>query len=714
MPRNMPIGNRVGDAIRPSDIQVDETAQSAPVWQDDAAATLVWNDYQKSRAYLENNTWLLEWQTADVLYQAPTPDHYPRGGNAGRPERVSRFIVAKICNVIGTQIKRALFGDKVPFFLEPVGETTQEMADAWTDLINALLKRMKFQYHVGLQIDSMRLQGTGIGKPIWRTRLRKVVRRQRKATAPKINLPMGETEVPTLESDEFEKVPSTVLESWPCYEYRRLGTTLFDGKWSTPNHPEESAGFAIDVDYPDFDDLNEMRQLSCYKDIPDAETLLWFFVNSPEGAAASASSLADFFTAMGGPMTHAEGENRQTSWSPLDKPLMLIERTSADHIMTLLVYEGRKLLIRNEEHSDEEITHTTCNFWNIDNSGYGIGLGRLVGPDQRINTGVLNECLKMIAYPFNAPVMIPRGMNAPTQNVLSRLGGFWAVDMPPGVSDVRRAAAFMEMPPVPPAAFEMLQQSQSSANDVSGANAPMMQGNLQSAGSTALRTAAGVNRTGDKADESIADPVDNVAEGVIVRTVMWLIKKVKEEMDLGEIRAILTKRKAKLIIDAINAEQFLNAEFEVSVLAGAKLAAKQGIQQVIPFFLQLVQQPQILQYYHQIGKTVDFAVMIDLLLEIAELQGYKIIRDLNPQEKQQFQQNNPEAAKSQTAIQVEQLRGQNKIAAVHAQAQDDLANKAAELAMQKTSDGLPLERAEALAERSTDEKQLAVGMAGGE
>ena len=55
----MPIGNRVGDPIRPEDIRTTTGNQAPPIWTDDAAATLVWQDFQEARNYVENNSWLL-------------------------------------------------------------------------------------------------------------------------------------------------------------------------------------------------------------------------------------------------------------------------------------------------------------------------------------------------------------------------------------------------------------------------------------------------------------------------------------------------------------------------------------------------------------------------------------------------------------------------------------------------------------------------------
>lgn len=705
-PGTMPEGNVISLPIRESQVKTTEGAERPAEYDDDAAATLVWQDYQRARNYVESNLWLLEWQHTDILYQSPSLDRYPRVEN-GRPPRISRYLVAKNTRTMARQVKKAIFAEQAPFFMRPTKDTTQQMVDAWTALLLKLLQRMNFQYNTGLLVDTQVLQGTGIGKAFWDTR--KVWRQFRRRKEPPVTADMpltGPKEIPTMDSDDYEVVEEEVEESWPCFDYRKLGTTLFDPKWCTPNRPDLSGNFCIDYDYVYFSDLQRMRKLDCYKNIPSDEVLKAYFFSKPRADAPISTQVEQNLSSQGSPVTHAEAASVQTDEDPLSKPLVLIERWDDRTVQTILYYDGKKLTIRNEEHNNTCI-HVTANWWNIDNAGYGMGVGRLTGSDQRINQGVLNECLKMIAYPMNAPLLLASGMNAPTQNVIHRMGGFWQIEGLPIGSDLHKSVGFLEMPPVPADAWHMLELSQQSGEDVSGANSAFMQGNLPGPGSSAARTATGANRISAKADDNIADPVEAVSEGVIVRVVYWLIEMVKEHMPVWEIREILSAKDAQLVIDQAFMEQFLNAQFEVTVLAGQKLATRQGIQQILPFFLQLIQQPQLLQFLHERGDTIDFANIVDLFMQVAELQQQPgIIRPLTDKEKQNVAAANPQQQKGTQALQVEQLRGQNKIAEVHAKSQDELATTIAEKSMEKTQEGIPLDRAMALTERSQDEKVL--------
>lgn len=706
----MPIGQRMSLPIRGNEVETTPGDVKAPQFTEDAVATLVWENYNIARNYVENNEWLLEWLETDILNQSPIPNRSTKV-EAGRPPRVPRFLVAKQSRVLARAVKRALFAEQYPFFLRPVGKMTQDQVNAWTALIGILLKRMKFSYFAGLMINCQVLQGTCIGKVGWLERTVTKKFRKRIGTPATADMPSGaKQEIPTKEGDAFAIKSETVTESWPFFEYRRLGTTLFDPKWCTPDAPDESAGYVIDVDYVNFEDLARMRNMACYKNIPSEETLKTYFFHKQEGTAPTGSQIEESMTTSGSMVAHAEGRNRSTDKSPLHQSLMIIEQWDKRTVKTILEYDGRKLTIRDEEHDADFSFHVTATWYPIDNCGYGMGVGRLVGPDQRINQGVINESLKMLAYPFNAPLVYTRGENAPTQNVINRMGGFWPVDTPPG-GDVRKAVGFLDMPKIPEEAWKMLDLSQRGSEELSGANSAFQQGNLPGPGSSAARTATGANRIAGMSDQGVADPVESFACGVIVPVIQFLVNMVKLKMPLEEIRAILSAKHAAVIETNIAMDSFVTAEFEVDVLAGQKLAAKAGIQQLIPFFLQIVQQPQLLEYLHQRGETVDFKVIMDLLLQVSELtQQPDVFRPLSPRERAMLKQMNPGMQKLQGSLAVEKLKGQNKKEEIGTKGQVDLATKAAETVMAHTADGIPLERAAGLVERSEDVQALKNGL----
>lgn len=717
----MPLGNEMTPRIAQSQAELGEDGAMETIYDDDATATLVWENYQAWVGWLDENAWLAEWQLIDYLKQSPNFDRDWRGSGGGTA-RISRFNVAKNSNTMATQIKRGVFADQTPFLLEPRGpladdDDQQLYVDAMTEIFNVLSERADLEYNMGLLIDCQVLQGTGIGDMGYEEKECVYTTRKRKKPPEKIPMPMGPPAVVnTWESDQFETVTSKVKETYPYFEYRKLGTTLYDPAWRTPNRPELSSSGKIDVDYLTLQDLQQLRGMDCYKDIPDDEDLKQFFFENPLGDAPPASTTSQSMNSNSAVVFHAAGEHEQTNSDPTLRPLMRLKYSTKENISEVLCYMGRRKTIRKGPHDLKDFAlGVAANWWDIDNSGYGMGIGRLNAGDQRMDQGVLNEVLKMIGYWTNAPLMYDSsGGNEPTQNVVMGLGNLWGVNVPDG--DVRKAFAYVPKPEIPPEAWRIYQLGKDGGEDLVGANSTTMQGNT-GPGSTALKTATGVNRLGNKADDNVATPISHI-EGVMVRWYRFLWWIVQTKMPIAEIRRILSKKYADAIINKIDPEKLVNAEFNIKILAGQKLAAKAAIQQLIPFLLQLLQQPQLMEFMHQKGKTINFAAIEKIFMRVSELQGAEdIIVDLTPQELQQVQATNPAAQRTQSAAAIEQVRGQNKLQAIDAKGKVDtqvaVVKAAADKAAERLEGSQQFEQAEARLERNTDLGELQNGIPGG-
>lgn len=717
----MPIGNQLTPLIQDSQVVVFDDPAKEPEFDDDAAMTIADGDFRRAQAWLDNQSWLAEWQYIDYVYQSPTYDRDWRT-QANRPARISRFNVAKNTNTMSTQTRRGMFTGEEPFLLEPRGKlaalpNAQTYVDAWTEVFSVLSDRAELEYNMELFIDCQHLQGTAIANVGWEEK--RVIHKTRHRVEPPVSIdqPVGPPKtVNTWKSDDFKVREDTVTESWPFFEYRRLGTTFWDEKWRTPNRPDMSAGYKIDVDFVTFQDLLQLRKLSCYKNIPEAKELKKYFLNSPSGDAEVASQTAQSMNAESTVVMHAAGQNRDSSENPFLKPVMKVTWWSPQSVIEILYFESRKLTIRNEKHSIGDFAlGLSATWYNIDNSGFGFGIGRLNAGDQRMDQGVLNEVLKMIAFPMNAPILYNAASgNAPTQDVVMGLGTFWGVHGMSPDSDVRKAFGFMEMPQIPPDAWRVYQLGKDGGEDLVGANSTTMQGNLGGPGSSAMRTAAGVNRVGSKADENVATPILHL-EYVMNRWYQFLWMMVQEQMPVKEIRDILSDKFGEAILDQIDAEIFLNAKFNIKIMAGQKLMAKAAIQQLIPFLLQLVQQPQLMEYMHQKGWTINFKAIEGLFMQVSELQGRQdIIVPLSPQEQQQVTSNNPNLAKMKAAQIAELLKGKNQVNAIQEKGKQDLqqviVEKSLDKALDNESGSHPLELAEARNSRNTDLSILQHGL----
>jgi hypothetical protein len=277
--------------------------------------------------------------------------------------------------------------------------------------------------------------------------------------------------------------------------------------------------------------------------------------------------------------------------------------------------------------------------------------------------------------------------------------------------DVRKSLAVMETPQVPAEAWQMIQYSKQSSAETSGADSTFMQGNLGGRGSSAARTAAGANRISMKSDGRVQTPVENIEQGFIVPWIHMLMDMVRMYMPLSEIRQILTDKLGETLAEAVVNVDFLEAELECEVLAGAKLAAKAAMAQQLPYLMQIFQQPQLLEQLHQEGKTVDLQVILDVLFAVSEYRMEdEIIRPLTDGEKQHQQMmtaaQNGGGAKGQAQMQIEQLRAQSAQQVEQMRGQHDLMKAIVEKALERTGGGLPLIHATGLVDRANDKALL--------
>ena len=721
----MPAGSSGWEPISASNVFTRTLKEGEePKFKGTAGVSLVVQDFERAATFLDEKAYLLQWEENDILYQSPTlmSDDSTRA-------RVSRFTVNNQSNTMGDAVKAALFQQKPPFMLRPrPGGKGEKYAQAWTTLLDVLLDRMKFRYWVGLGVEGQTLDGTAIWKGGWGTRERIVKKRKPKAKPVQIDQPAGNQEtVHTVESDAFDVVPETVTESYPGIENRMLGTTLFDPGWRTPNDPS-LCGYVVDVEYPTWADLDELRKQDCY-DIPDSEVLKDFCFRRQNQDAEPGTTAEQNLSSQSSIVLHAESRASATSADPLSQPILMLERWDSGRCNAILRINETWIEIRADEHGMGRVPHFTANWRNIKNAGYGIGMGKLVGSDQRIEQGTLNHALNLLAYQFNPVILHLAGQNAPTQDRVIRAGGFVAVNSPTG--DVNRGMAAMQMPSVPSEAWQMIQYAKTSSEETSGADSTFQQGNLGGKGSSAARTATGAGRIAAKSDGRVQTPVENIELGLFNPYLLLLIDMIKTYMPMKEIREILQNKMAADLMADFDGDDFIESDFEVEMLAASKLAAKAAMAQQLPFLMQIFQQPQLLEQLHNEGKTINLDVILDVLFQVSEFRMEdEIICQMDAKTLAMVQQSqNPQAGKSmaetQGKIAVETIRGQNAQELEDRKSQNHLATELAlratdhvaeqhmltsgdpaENAVARTGGGLPLTRATGLALRADDEAVL--------
>lgn len=651
-----------------------------PKYTDDAAVQLVMQDAQRAATFLDQKQWNLYWRESDVLYQAPRTNSQFENSTVARAN-VSRFTVAKHVNSLVPAMKSGIFYEQPPFLIRPRPSTTQTTARAKTVLYGALSDECGLERISERALENQVTFGTVIVKPGWRRDVKKKkIRRPRTAPIRK-SLPFGgELVVHTRESDEIVKVDAEVIEEGMTLEVRELGSVLIDPTWKDPNNLHKSAKYVIYIEYPTFKDLDALREQKIFDDkgnqiggydIPPEEELKAYFFSHEQNAGAPTQVMEN----QGGQnwaIHHAQSPDELASADPLLRPIKMYERWDPTYVYTVICPDGgdRGVLIRKEEHDLPFIPAFAANFWNIPNAGYGIGVGRLAGSDQRIEKGLIDALLDMLSLAVNQTYIRDRGANIPTQQIRQRLGGIIDADIGPNKS-AKDVFGIIEPPRPPAEIFPVLQNAATDAESTTGADQAFTQGSLPGKGSSAARTATGAGGIIAANAAKIQGPVGHFVQGILLPFVELTEYFVKDRMSPSQIREILGKELG-LAFD-LDAENFYQAEDKFECLAGAHLAAKKAMAQALPLMVQIFENQPLVQQLNAMGYMVDVKELLEMFMEVSEWKNARtLIRPMTPQEQQRYQQNNPGLQRVQGQIAAIGARHDAKSQEIDQKAEADL------------------------------------------
>jgi hypothetical protein len=623
----------------------------APKYTDEGVAKLVRGDMARAREFQQQKQWALHWMESDVLYQSPRGANNFENSVVTR-SNVSRFTVAKHVNSLAPAIESGLFYETPPFVIRPRPNQSQYTAKAKMALYGSLLDEINFQDECVLAIEGMVNSGTAICKYGWVTETKTVKTHVRKQAPIRVTMPLQSKQVSvhTAESDEFEVREDEVTFNRPFFEFCPLGSVYVDPGWRHANNLKK-AKFVIHQTYPTFKDLDKLRPAEGVTkkdggyDIPSEEDLIeYFFANDTDAGATSNFEQQQTNNSIA---YHPDGRNEITSDAPDERPIEMLERWDDTYVKTVLVAAGGKYcVIRNEMHGMGSHCFVSANFWNIPGAGYGIGVGRLVGSDQRIEKGLIDGALDILSFSLNPSYFRDRGANVPTQQIRTRLAGIVDVDAPQGRS-ARDSFGIIEQPKTPAEVFPLLQEASQSAQSTTGADEAFTQGSLPGkGGSSAARTATGAGGIIQANAGKIQGPVGRFVRGIFLPFIYALDDMVKEFMPIAEIREILGKELGDAF--ELDEEDFLNSADKFEVLAGAKLAAKKAMAQALPLMIQVIENPALVQQINAMGYAVDAKLLFDMFMEMSEWKDSReLIRPMTPPEAAAFKQNNPGLQKVQ-------------------------------------------------------------------
>lgn len=616
---------------------------------DDPALALVVMDAERAEKAENTKNFILAWSQSRYLYESNyIPRYWP--GTQIEAASIPFFTLATAVNGIVPQVMSGLFYETPPFMVTERPGTSSQAARAVSALEAYQLDDINFRSELQLGVHNCLIFGTSMFQWGWEkfTRERKVVKRKTPAVVLKSTVP-GAPDT-RISDGELEEVVVEEVVDRPTFEHiENLREVLVDPGLQVPDI--RKGKYVVRRRYMTWEDLDKLRDRPGY-DIPSREKLLELFMPPQEPVEGNVSE-------EGGrnPLWEARAEPRwnETTADPFQKPLEVLERWDNN---TYIVVLQKKLVIYNDENVYGKIPFLSIGWWRIPGSFWSLGLGRTIGSEQRLQTGITHLVIDNASLALNAPLVRVRGKNVPTQNVRIGPGKIIEVDAQGDLAPLMRSA------PVPEAG-ELLAMSQGRADTVSGANPINALGQAGTAGHSNLaRSSAGAQGLLQGANNPISDFVDKLADQVIVPFLYEVQEMNRAMLPESQLNFIMSEELKHVYLNEEGQPgdlvDILNARVKFNILAGSKMQTRRNMAQALPMMTQFLANPALMQQLSVEGKKVDVNEVIRMWFESSDWKNMNdVIIDMTPQDLQRQQQQSQGGIiqqKTQAQSQIEQQK----------------------------------------------------------
>ena len=646
--------------IKREDLRQTETGY---LYTDEAAVAITMRDMDTWFAFINSTNWAARWTDADTLVQSPNTIS-PWGQGTGIKASVPNFLLSNTLDVVVPKIIGGLTYEDPMFLLRPRPGTTDDVIRQKTAIFSYQLEDMNFVETLEAGVYDDALRGTVFFKWGWHEESRRFRKFKRKAepetfTSPGTNY---KTVIHTEDSDAIEFEYVTLQVRRPYIEKKDLARVGFDPACKFPDC--RKAKWSVEWGYADWDDLEKLRQTPDY-DIPSKETLLdWFFRDKK--TARPDSPVMQMPEGMRAYLVHAVPTNFATSADPLRASLLLVERQDANAIVVVLCHGNDCILIRNSENPFAEISkgaggtgHTYLStVWRpLLDSLIGQGLGQIIGTRQMVAQGTENLALEVAAYQLHPTFTRTRGWNTQTQQIDLSSGDVLEVDG----DDVRKGIGLLEMPKVPPQAWEILQYNKAESMESAGANQQTSFGaGAPGIQTTGMRSGTGAGLVGAAAEKRLDGPVERLIRQVFTPWLYIMDNLNNELLPTADMRKILSENGTDgeaFNETAFDHVAFRQAQMRYEVLAGAHLGPKREMTQFLAVIEQIAINPALLQAAAEADMAFNF---VDWFKSFAELSGFKFSQQFFI--KMTAAQKQRRDANSKAAIAQQQVQGKAELA----------------------------------------------------
>jgi hypothetical protein len=629
--------------INQDNFQLDpETNTYLP--DDEAALKIILEDRDRADNFINIQQWASNWLQSDILRQSPSTSF---DGIAGMT--VPKFTLSNVISAVVPKMVGGLFYEKPPFLLRPRPGTKQNVVQAKTALFSYQMDQMKLEEQAERCIDQMAHLGTMIAKWNWVSKKQKIKKYVRKSESVPVDTPYRTAKVTTPDSLKFNIELEDKDIEMPLFEFCDIRTVRVDPGCRVGDI--RKAKWVIHTDFATWKYLDDLRDREGYS-IPSKEELIKFFMDRKSVSAKPDNLAMTMPELMRGYLQHALPRNQKSSADPLQNGLEITERVDDEKTMCALSWEDHHILIRNEANPYGKINYYSANWRDLPDAFYGQGLGQLVGAEQMVEQGTTALALGMLAYGLQPTRVRKKGFNALSEPEVWEQGGTINVE-----DDVDKSYKFLEFPNIPAGAWEFITYSKATAEESAGANQQFTMGagapGVKTTGARSGTGAAGVIQAGAS---RLDGPIERFCRQVLEPWIYQMDELNNDRLPTSVLNEVLAETAQDLKVDHID---FRNAKIEYEVLAGSHLGPKKEMSQFLPFLLNLVNNPTVVEMLAEVGWTFD---MNAIFKAMADLSGWKysqpFLVKMTPQQQQKRMANSPAGVAQIKGQQAQQTEAQ--------------------------------------------------------
>ena len=613
-------------------------------WANDPALKMIVQDAANAESHEVAKQWVLGWGQAITLFQSPhVPRYWP--GTTVEAASIPFYTVAKAVNTIVPQAINGMFAEDPPFAISPRPRTSLKTVRANAEVLAYQLDEIGLREQVRLGSQNAVLFGTGIWKWGWEefSTTRKMYARKRAATTlPEIIPGQGNITIEP-EDEEFEEVVEEVETQRPFFEsVVDLRHVLVDPGLAVPDI--RKAKYVVHRQYMTWEQLEKLRDRPGYT-IPSQADLLALFQTpkEPVEAALSESNTQN-------PLFDARALPRydETTVDPFNQPLEVLERWDGKNLMVAL---QKKLVMYNGENEYGVIPFFSINWWDVPGAFWGMGLGRTVGTEQRIQQGLTNYWLDNVSLNLNGVYVRIRGQNVPTQQVRVHPGKIIDVEKENGFMPLKRTDAVPEV-------AQILGMSEMRAGKVSGATEEAQGVAGRTAHSNFGRSAVGAAALSSASQLPVTDFVEKLANQVFIPFLYHAHEMNRAMLPAKALKQILNDELGSAYFtDGGDVLDLMNARVKFTVTAAAKMQAKKAFAQLLPFVVQLLTSKETTAQLAIQGKKIDIEALLAKVFAVADWKDQdSLIVDMSEDDKKRFAEQSQGAAMAKMQVQAALLQ----------------------------------------------------------